>query len=98
MNTKNSSTENIEERPASKIIAEEFLIARSKILELAATLDRIERGSGDIESSAQMNLLMQGIHILTDEEVDKAKRVQLLMSRQYDPEWTTKLQVSKRGG
>jgi hypothetical protein len=41
--------------------------------------------------------LIQGIHILSDDEADKAKRVQLLMSRDYDPNWQQSLSVPKRG-
>lgn len=97
MNTKLDTIEKIVERTAEQVVADEFLIARAKILELAATLDRIERSSGDIEDSKQMNLLAQGMHILCDEEVDKAKRVQLLMSRQYDPQWQNTMSIAKKG-
>ena len=97
MNTKQDTIEPIVERTAQQVIADEFLIARAKILELAATLDRIERSSGDVEDSKQMNLLAQGMHILCDEEVDKAKRVQLLMSRQYDPLWQNTMSIARKG-
>jgi len=97
MNTKQDTLETIVERTAQQVIADEFLIARAKILELAATLDRIERSSGDVEDSKQMNLLAQGMHILCDEEVDKAKRVQLLMSRQYDPQWQHTMSIARKG-
>jgi len=86
----------IHERTADKIIADEFLIARAKILELAATLDRLDRADGDIENSKQMVLLSQGMQILCDSESDKAKRVQLLMSRQYEPEWIDKMAIARR--
>ena len=95
MNTKLNSIEQIVDRTAQQVIADDFLIARAKILELAATLDRIERATGDVEDSKQLNLLVQGMHILCDEEVDKARRVQLLMSRQYDPIWQSNMSVSK---
>ncbi|MFY8199723.1 MAG: hypothetical protein ACOVLE_03575 [Pirellula staleyi] len=97
MNIKQDTLEKIVERTAEQVVADEFLIARAKILELAATLDRIERSSGDVEDSKQMNLLAQGMHILCDEEVDKAKRVQLLMSRHYDPQWQNTMSIAKKG-
>jgi hypothetical protein len=84
------------ERTAAQIIADEFLIARAKILELAATLDRLDRADGDIENSKQLVLLSQGMQILCDSEADKAKRVQLLMSRQYEPEWIEKMAIRRR--
>jgi hypothetical protein len=84
------------ERTAEQIIADEFMIARAKIVELAATLDRIERATGDVEDSKNMQLLIQGLHILCDDEVEKAKRVQLLMSRHYDPKWQSQMTIEKK--
>ena len=81
MNTKTA----LVERSAQQIIFDEFMIARAKIVELAATLDRIERATGDVEDSRNMQLLVQGMHI------------QLLMSRQYDPQWQTQMSISKLG-
>ena len=85
------------ERSAQQIVAEDFMIARAKIVELAATLDRIERATGNVDDSKNMQLLMQGMHILCDDEVEKAKRVQLLMSRQYDPQWQTQMSIERKG-
>jgi hypothetical protein len=43
-----------------------------------------------------MQLLLHGMQILCDDEVEKAKRVQLLMSRQYEPDWQTQMSLSKK--
>ena len=93
MNTKHPMAE----RSAPQIVADEFMIARAKIVELAATLDRIERASGNVDDSKNMQLLVQGMHILIDDQVEKAKRVQLLMSRDYDPNWQNLMSISKKG-
>ena len=85
------------ERTAQQIVLEDFMIARARIVELAATLDRIERATGDVDDSKNMQLLMQGMHILCDDEVEKAKRVQLLMSRQYDPQWQAQMSIERKG-
>lgn len=74
-------------RSAQKVLTEEFFLSRSKILDLAATLDRLNRAEGSVDELQQRQLLQQGIEILLDNEPDKAKRVQLLMSRPYDPDW-----------
>lgn len=74
-------------RDAHQVLAEEFLSARSKILDLAATLDRLERANGNVDHASQMQLLIHGIETLLDGQADKARRVQLLMSRHYDPDW-----------
>ena len=93
MNTKPK----LAERSSEQIVVDEFMIARAKIVELAATLDRIERAEGEVEDSKNMQLLIQGMHILCDDEPEKAKRVQLLMSRQYDPNWQSQMSISTKG-
>lgn len=91
-----STNQSIAERSAEQIVAEEFMMARARILELAATLDRIKRASGDVEGSKNMRLLVQGIHILCDDELEKSKRVQLLMSRQYDSQWQAQMSIARK--
>ena len=86
----------VAERSAEQIVSDEFMIARAKILELAATLDRIERATGDVDGSRSMQLLVQGMNILCDDEVEKVKRVQLLMSRQYEPQWQSHMAMEKK--
>lgn len=93
MNTKQIMVE----RSAEQIVADDFMIARARIVELAATLDRIERATGAVEDSKNMQLLMQGMQVLCDDEVEKAKRVQLLMSRLYDPQWQSQMSIAKKG-
>jgi hypothetical protein len=97
MNTKVDERAKAASRAAKQILADEFLVARAKILELAATLDRIDRGSGSVDESPAWKLLSQGLDILCDDEKEKAKRVQLLMSRAYDPDWKNNLNITKRG-
>ena len=80
-------------RTADRILLDEFLIARSKILEIAATLDRLSMAPGDVGSTQQMQRLKAGIEILQDQQGKKAERIQLLMSRDYDPSWRTNLNV-----
>jgi hypothetical protein len=86
------------ERTAQQILADEFMIARARILELAAVLDRVERATGDVNDQKQMQLLLHGLQILCDDEVEKAKRVQLLMSRHYDPQWPSVMSLETKHG
>lgn len=74
-------------RNAEKVLADEFFLARSKILDLAAMLDRLERADGSVDDHARRALLQRALEILLDDQDDKAGRVQLLMSRPYDPDW-----------
>lgn len=82
-------------RTAQQVVQEEYLIARSKILELAAVLDRIDRAARERNAtlaelqaeSPQVSLLAKGIAILQEPEMHRAQRVQELMSRPYEPNW-----------
>jgi hypothetical protein len=82
-------------RKAEAILQAEYLTARSKILDLAATLDRIDRGQGSVADTAQMKLLMDAMKILLGDEGDRAKAVQLHFSRSYESDWRTKLAVDE---
>lgn len=72
---------------AEQILQQEFLLARARILELAATLDRIERAEGQVAEHPQMRQLRQGFEILTSTSDERAQQVQLLFSRQYSEDW-----------
>ena len=78
---------------AEQILQSEFLLARSKILELAATLDRIERAGGNMAGHPQMQLLQSGFQILIGESGDRAKQVQMLFSREYSSDWRKSMGV-----
>ena len=74
-------------RSASEILAQEFLRARAKVLEIAAFQDRLGEADGEVGGDPQAELLRRGYAILADDRGDKAARVQLLFSREYDEAW-----------
>jgi hypothetical protein len=74
-------------RSPSDVLSQEFLQTRAKILELAAFYDRIETLPENPGDQQQMQLLHAACNILTDGQPDKAARVQLLFSREYNPHW-----------
>ena len=74
-------------RPVSEVLDQEFLIARAKILELAAILDRLDRAEGSVTGNSKYDLLKKGIAILAESEEGRAERLQLLFSRPYEPAW-----------
>lgn len=78
---------------AEQILRQEYLLARAKILELAAALDRIERAEGNVDDDPQMQLLRRGFQVLTGEEADRAKQVQMLFSRPFADDWRKTLGV-----
>ncbi len=73
--------------PAAAVLEREFLEIRAKILEVASSLDRFDRGEGDVSSDPRFKQLLQGIDILKEPGEGRAERVQTLFSLDYDPDW-----------
>ena len=71
------------------VLDRHFLELRCEILNLAAALDRIERADGFSQTAADSRLsqLQEGIKILSTGGTDRAERVQLLFSDEYETGW-----------
>lgn len=81
------------DRTTTQIIDREFLELRARVLELAASFDRIERATGD--SDERVERIQEGMRILLDDAGDKARRVQELFSRDYLPGWREEFQLRR---
>ncbi len=72
-----------------KIFDETFLTIRSKLIEVAAALDRIERAADGAASHdprrARIDEALQ--IVMSSDSPDRAKRLQQLFSRPYDSQW-----------
>lgn len=79
--------------PAPAVLDREFFEIRAKILEIAASLDRLDRGEGDVRIDPRCQQLMQGIDILKESKEGRAERVQSLFSLAYDPKWRSKFGI-----
>lgn len=66
-----------------------FLEARCKLLDLAAILDRIGRGTGssELENDPRLVRIRQAMEVLRDESGGRAERIQQIFSLEYDPNW-----------
>lgn len=73
--------------PAAAVLEREYLELRAKILQLAASLDRLDRGAGHVADDPRLQKIQAGIDILKESESGRAERLQLLFSRPYDPQW-----------
>jgi hypothetical protein len=71
--------------PASQALDAYFLEARAKLLDLAAILDRIDRGGGIKDS--RLDRIRQAVGQIVEAGPDRAARVQALFSLAYDPNW-----------
>ncbi|HEX4414161.1 MAG TPA: hypothetical protein VH107_11075 [Lacipirellulaceae bacterium] len=74
-------------RPSVEVLEQEFLPVRAKILEIAAGLDRMDRGVGSLASEARRAQIQAAIQILLRPEDDRAEQVQLIFSRDYNDDW-----------
>ena len=81
---------------AKETLDREFLVIRSKLLDVAACLDRIDRADGELPNDARMDLISQAIEIVGSHDQHRAERVQLLFSRDYDEAWKTQFKLESR--
>lgn len=74
---------------AARVLETYFLEARSKLLDVAAILDRIGRGSGTGELAADPRLkrIQQALEVLQGSAGGRAERIQQIFSLDYDPKW-----------
>jgi hypothetical protein len=77
----------------NEVFEQEFLPIRAKLLEVAASLDRLDRSSGSLEAEAKRRQLQAAIQVLLRPEDDRAEQIQLIFSRPYDEDWRTKLEM-----
>jgi hypothetical protein len=74
---------------AAQALDRYFLEARCKLLDLAAILDRIDRGSGvsGVVGDARLERVRQALEVLHDQSGGRAERIQQIFSLDYDPSW-----------
>jgi hypothetical protein len=75
--------------PAARALDQFFLDARARLLDLAATLDRIGRGAGAGEAAADPRAakIREAVGVLASDAPNKAELIQQLFSLAYDSNW-----------
>lgn len=83
------TSESLAPLPAPKALDAYFLEARSKLLDLAAILDRIGRGTGaaGVENDPRLARIRQALEVLGDPSGGRAERIQQIFSLEYDASW-----------
>ncbi|MBC7852821.1 MAG: hypothetical protein IAF94_05245 [Pirellulaceae bacterium] len=81
---------------AAEVLSREFLETRSKILEIAAAFDRLERGAGDVSDDPRIARLHEALKVAGAPQGDRAEQVQLVFSREYDKQWQRTMKVLPR--
>jgi hypothetical protein len=72
---------------APEILNREYLEIRARLLQVAASLDRLSRAEGTAEGDPRLAQVQQALAILAECQGDRAERIQLVFSRPYDPQW-----------
>ncbi len=88
-------------RTKTDVLNRDFLETRSRILDLAAALDRIDLAprAGNEHPDSRLAQLRQAIEALLEPGPGRAETVQRLFSLEYDPEWREKFgQTAGRNG
>jgi hypothetical protein len=73
--------------PASRALDQYFLEARSKLLDLAGMLDRLDRGDGTAAADPRVERIRKAVLTLLEQGAGRAERVQQMFSLEYDPTW-----------
>lgn len=74
--------------PAGQVLDQYFLEARAKLLDLAAILDRFDRGAAaDTPVDPRIERIKAAIMALSEKRTNRAEWVQELFSISYDPSW-----------
>lgn len=73
---------------AEETLAREWPSLRSGLLDLASAIDRLERAGAIPPASEEASRLAEAIALLAEtDSAGRAKRIQELFSRPYDPAW-----------
>ncbi len=78
---------------ATEVLDREYLLVRCKMLEIAASLDRIDRAEGETAADPRTKQFAQAMRILQEESGDRAEQLQMLFSREYDDAWQETLNM-----
>ena len=72
-----------------ELVDREFLEIRCRLIDIAASLDRLDRSDAGtpIVSDPRGTKLIEAIRLLTDSRGDRTRRVQMVFSDTYDGAW-----------
>ena len=82
-------------RDAAEVLDHDFLEARCKILEIAATLDRIDRAPArhNEQPDARLSQLRRALDALLEPGPGRAETIQRIFSLDFDTAWREKMNV-----
>jgi hypothetical protein len=80
---------------APEVLNREFLEVRARILQIAASLDRLDRASGETDDDPRVEKLQRALAVLAEAGPDRAEEIQLIFSRQYERDWRSKFKIER---
>lgn len=83
---------------APEILDRVYLETRAKLLEVAASFDRLDRAKGAVADDPRLARIRQALAVLSSDALDRAEQIQLLFSLPYDEGWRTRFQIKESGG
>ena len=81
---------------ATEVLDREYLTVRAKVLEIGAALDRIDRAEPPIGNDTRLDKLHAGLKVLLEDSSERAEEIQMIFSRDYDPEWREQFDLACR--
>jgi hypothetical protein len=83
---------------APEVLNRVFLEIRARLLEVAASLDRLDRAEGGIEDDPRLAGIRQALAVLGGRQPDRAEQIQRIFSLPYDEDWREAFEfVSAKG-
>src|SRR3954469_10671906 len=84
-------------RTKADVLNRDFLEARSKVLDLAAALDRLDRAprAGTDHPDSRLAQLRQALEALLEPGPGRAETVQRIFSLDYDPAWRQQFELGR---
>lgn len=73
--------------PAATALDAFYLEARSRLLDVAAILDRIDRGSGTTKGDPRLDTIQRALTVLAEPSEGRAERIQTIFSLPYEAGW-----------
>ena len=78
-----------------EVLDRDFLGMRSRLIDLAATLDRIDRADGTIEDGPRVDRIRRSLEVLAGQGNSRAEQLQQIFSLPYDDHWMETYGVGK---
>jgi len=72
---------------ALEILNREFLGIRAKLLEVAASIDRMTRADGSVEDDPRWHQLLDAMKLIREEKSERAEKMQMFFSLPYEETW-----------